>query len=106
GMQERLARLEQLAMGLARGVVLWRQANDPLLYLERKAYLNGVQDAIAGLEDARVTLAKALPRAQGEKGPLGGSRQWTGFSGGLLRGQGPGPQVRVGWVADTVLGVS
>ncbi|MGL4553908.1 MAG: hypothetical protein ACRC33_22340 [Gemmataceae bacterium] len=58
----RLTRLEQLTRGLAKEVVLWREGSDPLLYLERKAYLNGVQDALAGLESARVALARASRR--------------------------------------------
>jgi hypothetical protein len=63
----RLRRLEQLTRGLAKEVVMWREGSDPLLYLERKAYLNGIQDALAGLESARVALARASHRLhQGE----------------------------------------
>ena len=58
----RLRRLEQLTRGLAREVVVWREGSDPLLYLERKAYLNAIQDALAGLESARVVLARASHR--------------------------------------------
>jgi hypothetical protein len=58
----RLRRLEELTRGLAREVTLWREGNDPLLYLERRAYLSGVQDALAGVESARVVLAKACQR--------------------------------------------
>lgn len=39
-----------------------REAQDPLLYLERRHYLAALDDAIAGIETARVTLAKALLR--------------------------------------------
>jgi hypothetical protein len=60
----RLRRLEELARGLAKEVSIWREGNDPLLYLERKAYINAIQDALAGVESARVALAKALQRIQ------------------------------------------
>lgn len=61
-LEARVRRLDQLARGLAREVSLWRECNDPLLYLERKAYLNAIQDALAGVEEARVVLAKARQR--------------------------------------------
>jgi hypothetical protein len=60
--EARIGRLEQLERGLAREVALIRAADDPLLYLERKAYLSAIQDAIASLENARVTLARACQR--------------------------------------------
>ena len=34
----RLARLEQLSLGLGREIIAIRKGNDPMLYLERKAY--------------------------------------------------------------------
>jgi len=34
------------------------------LYLERRAYLNGIQDALAGVEGARVPLALARQRLE------------------------------------------
>jgi len=58
----RVRRLEELARGLAKEVSLWKGCNDPLLYLERKAYLGGIQDALAGTEAARVILAKVVQR--------------------------------------------
>ena len=60
----RIGRLDQLARGLAKEVQLWKKANDPLLYLERKTYLEAVQDALAGVEAARVLLAKARQRLE------------------------------------------
>jgi hypothetical protein len=60
--EKRLRRLEELTRGLSREVSLWKEGNDPLLYLERKAYLNAIQDALAGAETARVVLAEALQR--------------------------------------------
>jgi hypothetical protein len=67
GIEERLVRLETLALGLSRGVAWWRGKVSPLMVAERRAYLNGVQDVIAGLDVARVALAKALQRAGSEK---------------------------------------
>jgi hypothetical protein len=61
-LEARVRRLDQLARGLAKEVSLWRECNDPLLYLERKAYLNAIQDALAGVEGARVVLARARRR--------------------------------------------
>jgi hypothetical protein len=58
----RISRLDELARGLAKEVVLWKECNDPLLYVERKAYVNGIQDALSGLETARVTLARVRQR--------------------------------------------
>ena len=63
----RVRRLDELARGLAKEVTLWREGNDPLLYLERKAYLGAIQDALAGVEAARVVLAKARQRLEKEK---------------------------------------
>jgi hypothetical protein len=64
----RVRRLDQLTRGLAKEVVLWREHDDPLLYLERKAYLTAIQDALAGVETARVVLAKARQRIEANKG--------------------------------------
>jgi hypothetical protein len=63
----RVARLEELARGLAKEVVLWKEANDPLLFAERRAYLSAIQDALAGVEGARVVLAKARQRLDAER---------------------------------------
>jgi hypothetical protein len=61
-LQKRLYRLEQLRLGLAREVVLWKECSAPLLYLERRAYLRAIQDALAGVEAARVSLARVQQR--------------------------------------------
>lgn len=58
----RVRRLEQLSRGLSREVTIWKAGDDPLLYVERRAYLNAILDALAGVEAARVTLAKARER--------------------------------------------
>jgi hypothetical protein len=60
--EARMRRLEELTRGLSKEVALWKEGNDPLLYLERRAYLNAIQDALQGVEAARVALAKALQR--------------------------------------------
>ena len=39
--------------------------DDPLPYLERRAYLAAVRAAVSGLESARVVLAKARQRIEG-----------------------------------------
>lgn len=64
-LEARIRRLDQLARGLAKEVALWKGGNDPLLYLERKAYLGAIQDALAGVESARVILARARQRLGG-----------------------------------------
>jgi hypothetical protein len=43
-----------------------RGGNDPLLYLERRAYLEALAAACSGLESARVVLAKARQRIERE----------------------------------------
>ena len=65
----RVERLDQLSRGLAKEVIMWKACNDPLLYLERKAYLAAIRDAVSGVEAARVTLAKARQRLERESGP-------------------------------------
>jgi hypothetical protein len=84
-LKARINRLDELARGLSREVVLWKAANDPLLYLERKAYLGAVQDALAGVEAARVVLAKARQRLEGEdegrRGDNGRGRRPSGPQG-------------------------
>jgi hypothetical protein len=63
----RVRRLDALGRGLAKEVVLWKEANDPLLYAERKRYLDAIQDALAGVEGARVVLARALRRLESSR---------------------------------------
>ena len=66
-MVKRVRRLEELTHGLSREVALWKEGNDPLLYLERRSYLNAIQDALAGVEAARVVLSRAHQRLAEEK---------------------------------------
>ena len=58
----RIQRLEELTLDLHRDRVAWEKAEDPLLYLERRAYLAAIRTALQGVEDARVVLAKACQR--------------------------------------------
>jgi hypothetical protein len=58
-------RVARLAKGFAKEVVLQRGSDDLLLYRERKQYLGAIQDALAGVEAARVTLAGAVRRLRG-----------------------------------------
>ena len=66
-LRSRVRRLDELARGLAKEVSLWKGGDDPLLYLERKAYLGAIQDALAGAESARVLLAKVCQRLEAER---------------------------------------
>ena len=45
---------------------LWEEAADPLLYLEKKVYLQAIREAISGVEAARVVLVKACRRIESE----------------------------------------
>ena len=60
----RCRRLESLSIGLMREHARIAEGNDPLLYLERQAYLAAVRAAVSGLESARVVLAKARHRME------------------------------------------
>jgi hypothetical protein len=53
---------------LAKEEALWKPCEDPLLYVEREAYLGAVRDALAGAEAARVVMAKAVQRMEGNAG--------------------------------------
>jgi hypothetical protein len=66
-MRARRRRLGERSRGLMKERAIIREANDPLLYLERLAYLHALGDALAGVETARVTLAKALGRIDSGK---------------------------------------
>jgi len=61
----RIARLDQLARGLAKEVGLQRGAEDVLLFRERRQYLRAVQEALAGADAARVVLEGSVKRMRG-----------------------------------------
>jgi hypothetical protein len=67
-LQARARRLDGLAMRLMKEVVLIREADDPLLYLDRLAYVEALRGAVDGLEGARVALAQALQRIRDGQG--------------------------------------
>ncbi len=71
----RVARLEELERGLAKEVGVWQAREGPLLSLERRQYLNAIQSAIAGLDDARDVLTKAVARLEMTRRQRGDDRQ-------------------------------
>jgi hypothetical protein len=64
-LKARVRRLDALARGLMKEETLWKPCNDPLLYVERKAYLGAIRDALAGAEAARIVLAGVVRRMDG-----------------------------------------
>jgi hypothetical protein len=60
----RIERLDRLSRGLAREVLRWKEGDDPLLYVERREYLSAIQDALAGVEAARVALVRVRQRLE------------------------------------------
>ena len=64
GIKRRIGRLDELSRGLAKEVVLMKAGDDPLLYLERQAYLRALWSATGALENARVILARARQRIE------------------------------------------
>lgn len=62
----RVRRLEELARGLAKEMTLWRGGEGPLLYLERRSYLDALRDAVAGTEAAAAVLTRASKRLRDE----------------------------------------
>jgi hypothetical protein len=61
-LEARVNRLRELSKGLARERGVMRAGEDPLLYLERRAYVEALGDATAGLETAAVILSRAVHR--------------------------------------------
>jgi hypothetical protein len=62
---KRIHRLNALTMGLMREDFIWTKDNlhdHPLLFVETRAYLKAIRDALAGVETARIVLAKARQR--------------------------------------------
>jgi hypothetical protein len=58
----RVGRLRKLAAELARDFTLWKDEPSLLLDGERRAYLVGIQQALAGIDEAAVVLTKAIGR--------------------------------------------
>ena len=61
----RVRRLDQLSRGLALEISTLSKADDPMLYLERRAYLDALHATVRGVEAARVVLVKAGQRLGG-----------------------------------------
>ena len=62
----RVEQLEALRTGLAEELARWGEADDPMLYRERPAYLSVLRRALSGVEGARVTRVWARQRLEGE----------------------------------------
>ena len=62
--KQRLPRLRELVAELIREVLVVKMADGPLLDGEKRAYLVGIQEAIAGLDQARLVLGKAIRRIE------------------------------------------
>jgi hypothetical protein len=58
----RAKRLDFLARGLARELTLILEADEPMLYVERQAYLKALYTALDGIVSARAALLKARQR--------------------------------------------
>jgi hypothetical protein len=54
----RLQRLAKLAEGLAIEINRWKECDAHVLYVHRLEYIEGIQDAVSGLEKARVSWPK------------------------------------------------
>jgi hypothetical protein len=65
GLKKRIRRLDRLARGLAKEMGPQRGAEDVLLFRERRQYLRGIQEALAGAGSARVVLAGVVKRMEG-----------------------------------------
>jgi hypothetical protein len=59
-LRDRMQRLVKLAEGLATEASLWKKCYASVLYVHRLAYIEGIQDALSGLEKARVVVAKMI----------------------------------------------
>jgi len=60
----RIPRLRELVAELVQDYLIVQAQENPLLEGERRAYLIGIREAIAGLDQARVVLGKAIRRIE------------------------------------------
>jgi hypothetical protein len=60
----RIKRLDALFFGLHKEIAAIAKGDDPMLYLERQAYLRALWSTTAALENARVVLARARRRIE------------------------------------------
>jgi hypothetical protein len=63
--RSRVQRLDALARGLAKEIVLVDECEDPLLYRERLDYRAAIRQALHGVDTARIALVKARQRLVG-----------------------------------------
>jgi hypothetical protein len=63
-LQKRVDRLADLARGFQLELSRMAKGNDPLLNMERQAYLTALRKAVEGCEEARVGLAAARQRVE------------------------------------------
>jgi hypothetical protein len=68
-LRSRIRRLEELAAGLSKELALWKDSNAPVFYVDRLEYLEGIDQAIHGLETARLAMVKVCQRI--EESPRG-----------------------------------
>jgi len=52
--RSRIRQLEQLVAGLSKELNLWKDYDGPILYVDRLEYTRGIDQAIHGLETARL----------------------------------------------------
>jgi len=60
----RVGRLKELAIELGHDFIRWKEEPSPLLSGEKRSYLRAIQDAIAGVDEASVVLARAIQRIE------------------------------------------
>jgi hypothetical protein len=70
-MRAGVGRLLELARGFGSEVKRWQDSDGPLLPGEKREYLRGIYDALAGADEARVVLEKAVKRLVETFGPDG-----------------------------------
>jgi hypothetical protein len=62
----RVARLHELTRALRKEIVVIKDADDPLLFMERRRYLDAMYKAVAELDTARVVLAGVAGRLESQ----------------------------------------
>jgi len=62
--RSRIHRLEQLVAGLSKELNLWKDCDVPILYVDRLEYTRGIDQAVHGLETARLAIVKVCQRIE------------------------------------------
>jgi len=57
----RVGRLKELLAELGLDFMRWHEEDSPLRPVEKREYLRGIQEAIVGVDEASVLLARAMP---------------------------------------------